>query len=56
MIACDLIRGVLVLAMAAPGMPLAVTVSLLFIVSMLMAPSTRPVRPSTRTCWRATGT
>src|SRR5580704_5473884 len=38
MIACDVIRGVLVLAMAVPGMPLAVTVTLLFVVSMLMAP------------------
>ena len=38
MIACDVIRGVLVLAMAVPGMPLAVTVALLFVVSMLMAP------------------
>ena len=38
MIACDVIRGVLVLIMAAPGMPLAVIVALLFVVSMLMAP------------------
>ena len=38
MIACDVIRGVLVLIMATPGMPLAVTVALLFVVSMLMAP------------------
>ena len=38
MIACDVIRGVLVLAMAVPGMPLAVSVALLFVVSMLVAP------------------
>ena len=38
MIACDVIRGVLVLIMAAPGVPLPVIVALLFVVSMLMAP------------------
>ena len=38
MIACDVLRGVLVLIMAAPGVPLPVIVALLFVVSMLMAP------------------
>jgi MFS family permease len=38
MIACDVIRGMLVLVMAVPGIPLAVSVALLFVVSMLVAP------------------
>ena len=40
MIACDLIRGVLVVAMAAPGMPVAALVALLFAVTMVSAPFT----------------
>jgi MFS family permease len=38
MIVCDVMRGVLVLVMAVPGVPLAVAVVLLFVVSMLVAP------------------
>jgi len=38
MIACDLIRGVLVLIMAIPGMPLAAMVALLFAVTFAGAP------------------
>lgn len=38
MIACDLIRVVLVLVMAVPGMPIAVLVALLFLVTMVGAP------------------
>jgi MFS family permease len=38
MIACDLIRGVLVLVMAIPGMPLAALVALLFVVTLTGAP------------------
>lgn len=38
MIACDLIRGVLVLVMAIPGMPLAALVALLFVVTLAGAP------------------
>lgn len=40
MIACDLLRCVLVLAMAAPGMPLAGMVTLLFLVTLAGAPFT----------------
>lgn len=40
MIACDLIRAALVLAMAIPGMPLAVMVALLFLVTLAGAPFT----------------
>ncbi len=40
MIACDLIRAALVLAMAIPGMPLAVMVVLLFLVTLAGAPFT----------------
>jgi MFS family permease len=38
MITCDLIRAVLVLVMAVPGMPLAVMVALLFVVTLAGAP------------------
>ena len=38
MIACDVIRGVLVLVMAIPGMPLAARVALLFVVTLTEAP------------------
>ena len=38
MIACDVIRGVLVLVMAIPGMPLAARVALLFAVTLTEAP------------------
>ena len=38
MIACDLVRGALVLVMAIPGMPLAVLVTLLFAVTLTGAP------------------
>ena len=38
MIACDVIRGVLVLVMAIPGMPLAAMVALLFVVTLAEAP------------------
>ena len=38
MIACDVIRGVLVLVMAIPGMPLAAMVALLFVVTLTEAP------------------
>jgi MFS family permease len=38
MIVCDLIRGVLVLVMALPGMPLAAMVALLFVVTLAEAP------------------
>jgi predicted MFS family arabinose efflux permease len=38
MIACDLVRGALVLVMAIPGMPLAVLVALLFAVTLTGAP------------------
>jgi MFS family permease len=40
MIACDVIRLVLVLVMAVPGMPLAVLVALLFVVTMFGTPFT----------------
>jgi predicted MFS family arabinose efflux permease len=40
MIACDLIRLVLVLVMALPGMPLVVLVALLFLVTFVSAPFT----------------
>jgi len=40
MIACDVIRGVLVLVMAIPGLPLAALVSLLFLVTLTEAPFT----------------
>ena len=38
MISCDVIRGVLVLVMAIPGMPLAAKVALLFVVTLTEAP------------------
>ena len=38
MITCDVIRGVLVLVMAIPGMPLAAMVALLFVVTLTEAP------------------
>jgi MFS family permease len=38
MIACDVIRALLVLVMAAPGMPLAAMVTLLFVVTLTGAP------------------
>ena len=38
MIACDVIRAVLVLVMAIPGMPLAAMVALLFVVTLTEAP------------------
>jgi predicted MFS family arabinose efflux permease len=38
MIACDVIRGVLVLVMAIPGVPLAAMVALLFLVTLVGAP------------------
>jgi len=38
MIVCDLIRGLLVLVMAIPGMPLAAMVALLFVVTLTEAP------------------
>jgi len=38
MIACDVIRGVLVLVMAIPGMPLSAMVALLFVVTLTEAP------------------
>jgi MFS family permease len=38
MIACDVIRGVLVLVMAIPGVPLAALVALLFVVTLAEAP------------------
>jgi predicted MFS family arabinose efflux permease len=38
MIACDVIRGVLVLVMAIPGVPLAALVALLFVVTLTGAP------------------
>jgi predicted MFS family arabinose efflux permease len=38
MIACDLIRAVLVVAMAVPGMPLGVMIALLFLVTLAGAP------------------
>jgi MFS family permease len=38
MIACDVIRGVLVLVMAIPGMPLTARVALLFVVTLTEAP------------------
>ena len=40
MIACDVIRGVLVLVMAIPGMPIAAMVALLFVVTLAGAPFT----------------
>jgi MFS family permease len=40
MIACDLVRAVLVLVMAFPGMPLAAMVALLFVVTFVGAPFT----------------
>jgi MFS family permease len=40
MIACDIIRGVLVLIMVIPGMPLAGMVALLFVVTLVGAPFT----------------
>src|ERR1700690_104109 len=40
MIACDLIRAVLVIVMAVPGMPVAALVVLLFAVTMVGAPFT----------------
>jgi predicted MFS family arabinose efflux permease len=40
MIACDVIRGVLVLVMAIPGLPLAALVALLFLVTLTEAPFT----------------
>ena len=40
MITCDIIRGVLVLLMAVPGMPLTALVSLLFVVTLTEAPFT----------------
>jgi MFS family permease len=40
MITCDVIRGVLVLIMAIPGVPLAAMVALLFIVTLVGAPFT----------------
>ncbi|HJY04647.1 MAG TPA: MFS transporter, partial [Streptosporangiaceae bacterium] len=38
MIACDVVRALLVLVMAAPGMPLAAMVALLFVVTLTGAP------------------
>ncbi|HEY1916192.1 MAG TPA: MFS transporter [Streptosporangiaceae bacterium] len=38
MIACDMIRGVLVLIMVVPGMPLAALIVLLFVVTLVSAP------------------
>jgi len=40
MIACDLVRGAIVLVMAIPGLPLAALVSLLFLVTLIEAPFT----------------
>jgi MFS family permease len=40
MIACDLVRAVLVLVMALPGMPIAAMVALLFVVTLAGAPFT----------------
>jgi len=40
MITCDLVRGVIVLVMAIPGLPLAALVSLLFLVTLTEAPFT----------------
>lgn len=40
MIGCDLVRGVIVLLMVIPGLPLAILVSLLFLVTLIEAPFT----------------
>jgi len=40
MIACDIVRGAIVLVMAIPGLPLAALVALLFLVTLIEAPFT----------------